>query len=245
MPESSAPVTITLRIPGQWAHPGELLARLPAGHRMTAECLTMPDGSLMEFIPMPPDTKFVEIFRSSCRKPATPEELAIVKNYTVNICLSGPGGSKEAALTMMQAGSAIIQAGAAGVFIDNCGLAHGGSDWLHMTEDAGPDAISFAFVNIVRGKHEVWTMGMHCLGLRDIVMKRTDIEVNGFDIVEVIRYMSASEKPIDDRHVIADLDGPRFRTTVMPSSDELTGSAMHNPYGRLKLVSLRDIAENN
>lgn len=245
MPESSEPVTITLRIPGQWKHPRELYTSLPKGVRMTPETMRLHDGPAVEFNVLEADKQFYEIFRSSCRQPPTPEEVAVVKNYTVNVCLSGPGGSMEAALAMMQAGCAILQAGAAGVFIDNCGLAHGGTAWQHMTEDAGPDALSFAFVNIVRGQHDVWTTGMHCLGLRDIVMKRTDIEEGGFDIVEVIRYMSASEKPIGDGHVIADLEGPRFRTTVMPSSDELKGSAMHNPYGKLKLVSLRDIAESN
>ena len=30
-----AAVTVALRIPGQWAHPGELIQRLPAGCRLT------------------------------------------------------------------------------------------------------------------------------------------------------------------------------------------------------------------
>ena len=93
---------------------------------------------------------------------------------------------------MMQAGAALVRAGGAGVFIDNSTLAHGGQHWLEMTDDGGPDALSFAFVAIVRGKTEVWTMGMHVLGLRDVVMKRTDIEAGGFDIVEVIRYLAAA-----------------------------------------------------
>jgi NADPH:quinone reductase-like Zn-dependent oxidoreductase len=77
-------------------------------------------------------------------------------------------GSLEAARKMMEAGAAIVRAGAAGIFIDNCGLAHGGQHWLAMTEDASPDAVSFAFVSIIRGDTEVWTMGMHVLGLRDV-----------------------------------------------------------------------------
>ena len=107
----------------------------------------------------------------------------------------------QAARTMMQAGAAMVRAGGAGVFIDNSALAHGGQHWLEMTEDGGPDALSFAFVAIVRGKADVWTMGMHVLGLRDIVMKRADVEAGGFDIVEVIRYLAGGEKPIDDGHV--------------------------------------------
>ena len=173
----------------------------------------MPDGTQVDFGAAAADDQFAEIFRSSCRQPATGEELQTVDGYTVNVFLSGPGGSMEAARTMMQAGAALVRAGGAGVFIDNSALAHGGQHWLEMTDDGGPDALSFAFVAIVRGKADVWTMGMHVLGLRDIVMKRADIEADGFDIVDVIRYLSAGEKPVDDGHMIADLSGPRFQAS--------------------------------
>ncbi|MBI3410793.1 MAG: hypothetical protein HY040_20850 [Planctomycetes bacterium] len=110
---------------------------------------------------MAADNQFAKIFRSSCRKPATEEELATVEGYTVNVTLSGPGGSMQAARKMMQAAAAIVRAGGAGVFIDNSALAHGGKLWLEMTEDGGPDALSFAFVAIISNRADVWTMGMH------------------------------------------------------------------------------------
>jgi hypothetical protein len=245
MNEPATAITVTLRIPGQWSHPKELFERLPAGYRLTAEGLILPDTTRVEFGAVPADEQFAQIFRSSCRQPATEDELATVDGYTVNVLLSGPGGSMQAARTMMQAGAAVVQAGGAGVFIDNSALAHGGQHWLDMTEDGGPDALSFAFVAIVRGKADVWTMGMHVLGLRDIVMKRADIESEGFDIIEVIRYLARGEKPVGDGHVLADLDGPRFQALAQDSADGLAGSPMHNPFGRLKLVSMRDIAEAN
>jgi hypothetical protein len=245
MNEPANPVTIALRIPGKWSHPKELIQSLPAGCRLTGEALILPDTTEVEFGAMPADSQFAGIFRSSCRETPTKDELATVDSYAVNIFLSGPGGSMQAARTMMQAGAALVQAGGAGVFIDNSGLAHGGASWLEMTEDGSPDALSFAFVAIVRGSTDVYTMGMHVLGLRDIVMKRTDIEVEGFDIIEVIRYLSRGEKPIEDGHVLADLAGPRFQVFMQDSTEFRAGSPMHNPFGRLKLVSMRDIAENN
>ena len=239
------PITIVLRIPGKWSHPKELIERLPEGYRLTGAALILPDTTQVEFGAMAADDQFAQIFRSSCRQPPAEDELATVNGYTVNVLLSGPGGSMQAARAMMQAGAAVVRAGGAGVFIDNSALAHGGGHWLELTADGGPDALSFAFVAIVRGRTEVWTMGMHALGLRDVVMKRADIEAEGFDIVEVIRYLSRGEKPIDDGHVIADLNGPRFRAFTQDSAEELAGSPMHNPFGRLKLVSTRDIAETN
>jgi hypothetical protein len=114
-----------------------------------------------------------------------------------------------------------------------------------MTEDGGSDALSFAFVGIVRGRADVWTMGMHVLGLPDVVMNRADVEEGGFDIIEVIRYLARGDKPVGDGHVLADLSGPRFQACREDSPGGLAGSPMHNPLGRLKLVSMRDIAEAN
>jgi hypothetical protein len=238
-------VKVALRIPGQWSHPKELIERLPEGHRLTPEGLILPDKTEIGFGAAKADDQFAGIFRSSCRQPPTDDELATVNAYTVNVFLSGPGGSMDTARTMMQAAAAVVRAGGAGVFIDNCTLAHGGQNWLAMTEDGGPDALSFAFVAIVRGKSDVWTMGMHVLGLRDLLMKRTDIEDDGFDIVDVIRYLARGDKPVGDGHIIADLGGPRFRAFTQDSPREFAGSPMHNPFGRLKLVSMGDIADSN
>jgi hypothetical protein len=245
MNEPAAQVTVALRIPGKWANPGELVDRLPEDCTLSPESLALSDGTKVDFGAMGPDDQFAQIFRTSCRQPATPEELATVDDYAVNILLSGPGGSLDAARKMMQAAAAIVKAGGAGVFIDNCALAHGGENWLAMADDGGPDALSFAFVAIIRGKSEVYTMGMHVLGLRDVVMKRTDVESGGFDIVEVIRYLASSEDPVEDGHVVADLDGPRFRAVAVTGREFPPDSPMHNPFGQLKLVSIRDITEAN
>jgi hypothetical protein len=238
-------VKTTLRIPGAWSHPAELLERMPADFRLTPERLFLPDGTGIEFIPMEPDDQFARIFESSCRRPATDDELAIVGRYTVNIGLSGPGGSLAAARKMMQAGAAIVRAGGAGVFIDNSALAHGGGDWIEMADDGGPDALSFAFVSLVRDEHEVWTMGMHVLGFSEIVMRRSDLDLDPDKIVEVVRYVCNGDKPIGDGHLLGDEQAPRFRAAATPSDPQTVGSPMHNPFGRLKLTSLKEIAEGN
>jgi hypothetical protein len=244
MSKSNAPIRVDLRIPGKWAHPKELVETLPAGCRLTPETLTLPDSTKVDFGAVKADGQFAQIFRNSCRQPATKDELATVDSYSANVLLSGPGGSMEAARKMMRAAAAIIRAGGAGVFIDNSALAHGGQNWLDMTDDGGPDALSFAFAAIIRSKTEIWTMGMHVLGLYDIVMKRSDVE-GGFDIVDVIRYFAESDNPVDDGHVIADLDGPRFQARAEASPKERAKTVMHNPFGRLRLVSIRDITEAN
>lgn len=244
MTSSDASVQTTLRIPGAWSHPRELLERIPDGVRLKPESLLLPDGTEIELVAIPPDEQFAEIFSSACRRPATDEELEIIGRYTVNIALTGPGGSLDAARAMMQAGAAIVRAGGAGVFIDNSALAHGGSLWLEMADDSGPDALSFAFVSIVAGQRELTTMGMHVLGLPDLVMRRADGDAD--TIVEVIRYAAGSEKPMGDGHLLADDRGVvLFRVAAMSCDDRTVPNAMHNPFGRLQLTSMKDVAESN
>ncbi len=245
MNEADTSIRTTLRIPGNWPHPGELIERMPSGFRLTSNALILPDDTQIECTPIRRDGQFAQIFKSSCRQPATNEEMAVVNDYSVNIALTGPGGSLEAALTMMHAGASIVRAGGAGVFIDNSALAHGGENWIAMAEDGGPDALSFAFVSIVRGQRDVWTMGMHVLGFPDVVMGRSDLDTDGDIIIEVIRYVCMSSKPIRDGHWVADLDGLRFKAVATGSDEFDAGSPMHNPFGRLKLLSIKDIAEGN
>jgi len=245
MIEPPQPISVALRIPGLWSHPRELLERMPEGCQLTPETLTLPGGEKIVFGAVPADEQFAGIFRTSCRRMPTEEEQKIVDGYQVNVLLSGPGGSLESARTMLEAGAAIVKAGGGGVFNDNSGLAFGGELWLQITEDGSTDAVSFAFVNIIRGQTDVWTMGFHVLGMRDIVMKRADVEMGGYDIVEVIRYLARGDKPIDDGHIIADLDGPRFQCIAEDGEVRTVGSPMYNPFGRLRLVSMRDIADNN
>lgn len=245
MNEPSQPVVVDFRIPGQWSHPRELIERLPDGCRVTPNSLILPDGARLDLGFAEPDRQFPGIFRSSCRRTPTAEERTAVDGYTVNVLLSGKGGSMDAARTLMAAAAAMVRAGGAGVFIDNCGLAHGGKFWLEMTDDGSSDAVSFAFVSIIRGEADVWTLGMHVLGLRDVVMSRADVEEEGFDIVEVICYLARGENPVEDGHIIGDLSGPQFQCRAEDGDARLAGTPMYNPFGRHRLVRLGEIGRSN
>jgi hypothetical protein len=237
---------ITLRIPGDWSHPRELVERLPDGFRLTPEHLVLPTGEEIEFVPMPADEEFPKIFASSCRRPPTKAERAVVARYTVNVGLTGPGGSMELAATMMQAGAAIVRAGGAGVFIDNCGLAFGGKDWLELADDGGPEAVSFAFAAIVRGPEDVCTMGMQVMGFPDFLMRARDIDDRAEMVVEMIRYVCCGGQPIDVGHVLADdQTRPRFQVVAKTTDEFEPESPMHNPFGVLKIESAERIAQDN
>lgn len=240
----------TLRIPGTWPGLDGLRACLPVGYRITQQHLEMPDGTQIECALLPADKQFAGVFRGALRRPATQDEMQTIDYYRFNVCLMGPGGSLDAARTMLNAGAAIIRAGAGGVFIDNSGLAHGGSGWLEMAEDSGSDAASFAFVGIFRGRMKVWTMGMRVLGLPDLVMPRADADADQEAIIETLRSMAACDQaaggiPIAAGHVLADERGPRYQVQAASPDSFPSDSPMHNPRGRLKLISYHSLARQN
>ncbi len=245
MKETNAVVETTLRIPGTWHHPQDLIARIPAGYRLTARALVLPNGTEVEFTPLAPDEMFAKVFQLACRRSATEEEIKRVNHYTVNIALTGPGGSLAAALTMMHAGAAIVRAGGAGVFIDNSAMAHGGDDWVEMTEDGSIDAVSFSFVNITRGNREVSTMGMRVLGKPDIVMELSDVDDDCKIIIDVIRYICREDTPVRNGRKRMGLAGPGFRVQSARADGLKCSSPMHNPFGRVKLTPIQDTTHHN
>ncbi len=241
--DTSDTITITFRIPGNWANPGEILERLPPGYRLTPEALVLPDGQKIEFHPAPPDDQFVGVFQSACRTQLTEEETEILRSYKVNLVLNGPGGTLNQAWTMMEAASAIIQAGGAGVFIDNSALAHSGQAWMEMASSGDTDALSFAYVSVINGSSNIRTMGMHMLGLPDIEMAQDC--GSGDNVIEIMRYVCASKKPIGDGHIVADENGPRFHVFAKDDQRSKPAGPMFNRYGLLLLKSARRIVEEN
>ena len=76
-------------------------------------------------------------------------------------------------------------------------------------------------------------------------MRRIDADADDEAIINVLRYLCRGEKPIGDGHVLADENGPRYHAVMVRSTDFEAGSPMHNPFGRLQLISVQDLTERN
>ena len=252
---------VTLRIPGDWDGPAALAEALPEGVEIGEEQrLVLPHGGSVEINALPADDEFLQVFASGCTREPTDEEKRGVENYAVNVCLTGPGGSFEAAERMVEAGAAILRAGGYGVFVDNSGIAHGRQDWLDLTggiehrraQDGGEalnendDGEAFwAFVMIYGDEQNVWSRGMQVMGCRDGVLPRSgDDEFDHFYLRNFLSYTYRSPKPVVDGDVMVDLVGedpvPRFVARQAPDAYVPAESAMHNPYGLWRLEPIED-----
>ena len=239
-----AEIEVNLRIPGTWSKPAEFFEQLPRGCRCTEEGLILADGSEFELHVLPADEEFPRIFAGSCAKLPTETEREQIENYKVNICLTGPGGSIEAAKRLMAGAAAVLAAGGAGVFVDNSGIAHGATDWLTLHNSADDGGVYWAFVMAVRSEEEVYSMGMHVLGFRDAIIPSTgNEEYDSRTLHSFLGYTAFSGAKIADGEFVGDVVLPSFQVHEQPDDRVEAGAAMFNPYGRWRLVAV-DVQQN-
>jgi hypothetical protein len=227
---------VTMRIPGGWARPEEFFENLPRGCCCTANGITMPDGSEFELNALPADEDFPRIFASSCPKLPTETECEQVENYKVNICLTGRGGSIAAAKRLMEAAAAVMAAGGVGVFVDNSGIAHGATDWLKLFDSADTGGVYWAFVMAVQSDVEVYSMGMHILGLRDAIIPSTgNAEYDSRTLHSFLGFTAFSGAALKDGEMIGDAVLPSFQICSQADDRAPASAPMFNPYGRWRL----------
>ncbi len=228
---------VTLRIPGAWREPAEFFEKLPPGCRSTEHGLVLDDGTEFELNVLPADEEFPRIFAGACSKMPLDEECERIENYRVNMCLTGRGGSIEAAKRIMQAAAAVLEAGGAGVFVDNSGIAHGATDWQTLLSDADNGGVYWAFVSAVSSESEVYSLGMHILGFRDAIIPSTgNSEYDSRTLHSFLGYTAFSGAAIEDGELFGDAVLPTFRAYSQPDDRVPEDAPMFNPHGRWRLV---------
>jgi hypothetical protein len=228
---------VTLRIPGAWSEPVEFFERLPPGCHSTAEGLALDDGSEFELHALPADDEFPRIFAGSCPKLPSESERERIEAYRTNLCLTGRGGSLEAAQQLMAAAAAVLATGGAGVFVDNSGIAHGATDWLTLLGDAENGGVYWAFVSTVRNDDELYSVGMHILGFRDVIIPSTgNDEYDYRTLHSFLGYTAFSGATIRDGDMVGDPVLPTYHAHMQPEDRFSTDAPMFNRYGRWRLV---------
>jgi hypothetical protein len=162
-----------------------------------------------------PDGQIAQIFAHSHR--ISKKEITAVASHKVKVFVSGPGGSVESARAIVQAAAALVRAGGLGVMVDNSGNTHSPRDWLALAGDKQPGGLYWAYVGAAGGENEVWSVGMHCLGLRDAEIRGIpDRNFAGFLLHNFLGYTYQSGKVVNDGDMIGGGDGPTFRARHQP-----------------------------
>jgi hypothetical protein len=230
--------TLELRIPGPWTQPADLYAALK-NHSTSYELgenglVHVTTGRSFRCGASPPDADIAGIFAGSGR--LSRKEIDAIAAHKVKVHLSAPGGSVEAAREMMNAATALIHAGGAGVMVDNSALTHGKTDWLKLAADKEPGGLYWAYVALTNDDDMIWSCGMHCLGLRDAELPDPPGREEGAFIVHnFLGYTYQSGVTVLDGEALGDENGPMFRVRHLPHTRFKPGTPFHNSYGVWRL----------
>jgi len=228
---------ITVRVPGPWTGLADLAASLPAGVELGPDELRMPDGDRLELVPMPPDDVFPDLFMRSCRTRRHRSLRRQLQAYAVNVCLSRPGGSIEAARAMLRAAAAVIEAGGLGVFVDNSGSVYDSNGWSSLARDGDAAAAVLAFVGVYGNGREIYSVGMHVMGLRDAIMPCSgdpddDVQMLG----GLLGYTAVTPRQVVPGDYVGDGLTRSFLVRGCRRPALPLGAPMVNPYGYWRLV---------
>jgi len=220
-------------VPGWWDEPAHLVSALPQGFTLAHERLVLPDGSSVEFAPMPPDGEFPSVFASACASGGWTEAPS-VEGYAVNACLAGLGGSPTRAMRMIVAATALLNAGGIGVFIDNSLVAHGAEQWREIVVPIGIEAVLSVFLNLIGNSESIYSMGLHALGMRDVILRRTNNEMRDRTVVLEFIEQTVVLNDWDDDGVFRCGD-VSLRVTGGASDRYKPHLPVYNPYGEWRL----------
>lgn len=215
---------VDLRIPGPWETQDafrQAVARKAKGYAFEGEHLVHPaTGRRFSWGASEHDDELADLFAANGR--TAKGDVKRVASHAVKIHLSGPGGSVDAVHDLMRAGAALVRAGAYGVMVDNSGAAHAPSDWTKLAE--GDDAVGGCYwgcviVTVPRSGGLAFTVGMHCMGLRDAEVEfppGVDRKGVAFLLHNFHGYALQSGAVFVDGDPIGDERGPQFRLRATP-----------------------------
>lgn len=234
---------VVLRIPGPWNDAAELAERLPDKWRIENDWLYPPTGPPLGLSLTPPDGMLHDIMRTSLRREAQASELAALDEYQHYAGVVGPGGSLNLARVTLLGGAAVVKAGGCGVFIDNVGLSHGGSDWMELAAHVDdPMAVFYAYFHPVKlgtPSHYV-SIGMHVFGHREgSIEVGDDPEGSLKSLEDFLRATVINHRQWSVGDVFRDVRGRPLE--IRPANENLAQTTgpehpMHNPHGRWNLV---------
>jgi hypothetical protein len=235
-------VQIELRVPGPWGSPGafaDALSNSDTGYRFDEGYLVRDsDGWRCETAASEHDDEIADLFAYDGR--LSKAEVKAVANHVAKVHLVGPGGSTKHARAMVDAATALVKLGAAGVMVDNSAATHSPKEWLSLADDPEPGGLYWIFTALSGGPDEMWTNGQHCLGLRDAELPHPPDGQFAYLLVHnFLGYVYQSGKTVHDGDVIDGPGGTFFRARQLPFTRTPDGP-FYNPFGLWRLERVEE-----
>ena len=160
-------------------------------------------------------------------------QLDEIDEHTFTLYLSCDGGSPENARALMNAVTAILNCGGAGVKIESTGIAHTPERWRELDASELPVALMDAFVTYVGGDGGFYSCGMQNIGFRDAVVNSGVSPNDAANLLFTLNaYIALENATIGDGETFSvDATSPRYRVNKKQCDMFATDDLFHNPYG--------------
>ncbi|HWZ04932.1 MAG TPA: hypothetical protein VNX40_15050 [Mucilaginibacter sp.] len=168
----------------------------------------------------------------------TDTALAKIEKHDYVIYITGKTGSLTEAHQIALAGAAVLKAGGEGIRIDSTGKAFEKQKWLkYLTNFVEADLFEmFVMSSIIDERNNVFSCGMHNLGLKDTLVCGEEFQ-NAVDLINVFGYYQVFDKPVIHQNEFfqPDLQSAQYLITEEIDQPYSDNKLFNNPYGMWKL----------
>lgn len=231
---------IVLCIPGPWKDRSELLTRIvesDSGYLFAGQILMNRESKQacrLDYAEQ--DSHMVKAFNAAGYHWQNTPEMASIGTHQSVVYLIGEGGSREHAEAMMLAAEALLKAGGLGVKVESSGVAHGPIAWADMCQNLDLFSAHRALVIYITTGPQVYSCGMHNLGLRDAITTIEDKQ-NAVELLRIFTWyqLTASADLMAGQTFAIDVEADIYRLREHKGIDYGEGSLFYNPYGTWEL----------
>lgn len=230
---------IVLCVPGPWADRGELVQSIvkDSGGYIFAGMILMhmetKQSYELEFCGH--DERMRSAFEAAGPHWKNTAEMELISSHKSVCYLISEGGSIESAHSIMNAASALLDAGGYGVKVESSGLAHPPKDWKEQCKYNYLSKSHSSYVVYVMSE-STYSCGMHNFGLPDAIVDSSESENPG-ELLRVFTHYLLSESPVikEGQTFSVDSDSPVYRIKAHPPINYGENSLFNNPFGMWKL----------
>lgn len=234
-----------IRVSGSWTDRDQLLASIAergdayhlSGRRFvdsrTCYCATLDLGHLES-----------GCHRTAC-EPGRATPFAATKSASPSqwqavgsLRLSGIGGSRRAARKLMRLTLGLLECGGESVEVESSGMLHESASWRELADSKTDFSLLDAYVSTIEQDGVRRSCGMHCLGLRDVVLDRRLPPEEAETLVRALLLytLEGARALYSGVTVRFGKRQPVFRLVAQPCSSFESEDPRSNPYGIWRLI---------
>jgi hypothetical protein len=250
------PPKIVLGIPGLWQTRSDFveaiardgIARGSKGFIFAGRILmNVASGTSWELELRPHTPRLVEAFTIANRGSIDEATIRAIAKHTFTAYIIGPGGSLDAARSIMSAAVGVLHAGGLAVKVESAGVAHSSEQWKALTTTADAEALYYAYVTMVgqEDNRTFYSCGMHNLGLRDAIITGNLTAYEAGSLLNTFLLYSLIEQPqlVTGHTFSVDAQSPRYRLSTEACTIYPEDRLFNNPFGLWRLSPLQSLRE--